>query len=108
VTTKVEDLEDDPTDTSDPSVVLQELKTAEQAQKDAQLRQQNMAASVGVDDLDPDNINIATSEQEASRMQEGDMETFGESGETSEGEFKARAQPKVGEAMRGVEFETGV
>ena len=41
------------------------------------------------------------------------METYGEAGELSlggggEGDFKDRAQPKVGEAMRGIEFETGV
>lgn len=67
-----------------------------------------MEASVGVDDLDPDRGAIVTSEQGISRMQEGDMETYGEAGDGSEGEFKARAQPKVGEAMRGIEFETGI
>ncbi|CBQ70593.1 conserved hypothetical protein [Sporisorium reilianum SRZ2] len=91
----------------------EELKTEEQAKQDQQLRQQNLEASVGVDDLDPDRGANVTYEQGISRMQEGDMETYGEAGEASlggggEGEFKARAQPKVGEAMRGIEFETGV
>ena len=84
------------------------MKTAEQAQQDDQLRQQNLEASVGVDDLDPDLGATHTYEQGISRMQEGDMATYGEAGEASEGEFKARAQPKVGEAMRGIEFETGI
>lgn len=89
------------------------MKTQEQAAQDQQLRQQNLEASVGVDELDPDLGAIVTSEQGISRMQEGDMETYGEAGEASlggggEGEFKARAQPKVGEAMRGIEFETGI
>ncbi|KAJ1032682.1 hypothetical protein NDA16_000704 [Ustilago loliicola] len=91
----------------------EEMKTEEQAKQDDQLRQQNLQASVGVDELDPDQGNIVTSEQGISRMQQGEMETYGEAGEASlggggEGEFKARTQPKVGEAMRGIEFETGV
>lgn len=92
------------------------MKTKEQAAQDNQLRQQNLQASVGVDELDPDQGNIVTSEQGIPRMQESDMETYGEAGEAGEaslggggeGEFKARAQPKVGQAMRGIEFETGV
>lgn len=89
------------------------MKTEAQAAQDRQLRQQNLEASVGVDELDPEMGPIVTSEQGISRMQEGDMETYGEAGEASmggggEGEFKARAQPKVGEAMRGIEFETGI
>lgn len=84
------------------------MKTAEQAQQDEQLRQQNLVASVGVDDLDPDLGATHTFEQGISRQQEGDMDTYGEAGGDAEGEFKARAQPKVGEAMRGIEFETGV
>ncbi|CDR87705.1 uncharacterized protein SPSC_03484 [Sporisorium scitamineum] len=91
----------------------EELKTEEQAKQDQQLRQQNLEASAGVDDLDPDRGAAVTYEQGISRIQEGDMATYGEAGEASlggggEGEFKARAQPKVGEAMRGIEFETGV
>lgn len=81
------------------------MKTDAQAASDNQLRQQNLNASIGIDELDPDN-GAAISQQ-----QERDMETYGEVGEESlgeEGEFKARAQPKVGEAMRGVEFETGI
>ncbi|SNX82575.1 uncharacterized protein MEPE_01281 [Melanopsichium pennsylvanicum] len=85
---------------------LEEMKTAEQAQQDEQLRQQNLQASVGVDGLDTD--QVITNEQGISHMQQGDAETYGEAGEASEGEFKARAQPKVGEAMRGIEFETGI
>ncbi len=86
---------------------LQEKKTEKQAQEDAELRQQNLDASVGVDELDPQYGTMSTSQ---SRMQE--EATYGEAGEASydgggEGEFKARAQPKVGEAMRGIEFETG-
>lgn len=83
------------------------MKTEKQAQEDAELRQQNLDASVGVDELDPQYGTMSTSQ---SRMQE--EATYGEAGEASydggaEGEFKARAQPKVGEAMRGIEFETG-
>ncbi len=85
------------------------MKTEKQAQEDAELRQQNLDASVGVDELDPQYGTMATSQQGRSRMQE--EATYGEAGEASydgggEGEFKARAQPKVGEAMRGIEFET--
>ncbi|SPO22497.1 uncharacterized protein UTRI_01175 [Ustilago trichophora] len=92
---------------------FEEMKTTEQAKQDENLRQRNLEASVGVDELDPEQGALVTSEQGISRMQEGDMETYGEAGEASlggggEGEFKARAQPKVGEAMRGIEFETGV
>lgn len=91
----------------------QEMRTEEQAKQDQHLRQQNLEASVGVDDLDPERGAIVTSEQGISRMHEGDIETYGEAVEASmggggEGEFKARAQPKVGEAMRGIEFETGI
>ncbi|KAJ9477539.1 Transcription elongation factor [Pseudozyma hubeiensis] len=87
----------------------EEMKTDEQAKQDQQLRQQNLEASVGVDELDPEH----GSTQGISRTQEDDMETYGEAGDSSmggggEGEFKARAQPKVGEAMRGIEFETGI
>lgn len=96
-------------------VIPQDMKTNEQAQHDAQLRQQNLDASVGVNELDPETGNglIATAQQGISREQEGDMYTYGEAGDASlggggEGEFKARAQPKVGEAMRGIEFETGI
>lgn len=84
------------------------MKTEQQARQDQQLRQQNLEASVGVDELDPEQGPIVTSEQGISRIQEGDLETYGEAGDSSEGEFKARAQPKVGEAMRGIEFETGI
>lgn len=89
------------------------MKTERQAKQDEQLRQQNLEASVGVDDLDPDRGAKVTYEQGISRMEEEDMTTYGEAGEASlggggEGEFKARAQPKVGEAMRGIEFETGI
>ena len=82
------------------------MKTKEQAKQDAQLRQQNFEASVGVDGLYPEPGAITTAD-------EADMYTYGEAGDATlggggEGEFKARAQPKVGEAMRGIEFETGV
>ncbi|KAJ1033358.1 hypothetical protein NDA13_001350 [Ustilago tritici] len=90
------------------SMSYEEMKTEQQAKQDDQLRQQNLQESVGVDELDPDQNNMITSEHGISRMQEGDMETYGEADKASEGEFKARAQPKVGEAMRDIEFETGV
>ncbi len=89
------------------------MKTEAQAAQDQQLRQQNLEASVGVDELDPEMGPIVTSNKASLACREGDMETYGEAGEASmggggEGEFKARAQPKVGEAMRGIEFETGI
>ena len=48
-------------------------------------------------------------EMRMSAQQEARLETWGENevGENAEGEFKARAQPHVGEAMKGVEFDTG-
>ncbi|PWZ03182.1 hypothetical protein BCV70DRAFT_214646 [Testicularia cyperi] len=90
----------------------EDMKSAEQAKKDEALRQENLNASIGVDELDPEQGLTHTGQQGTSRMEEDDMYTYGEAGDGSmggggEGEFKARAQPKVGEAMRGIEFETG-
>lgn len=79
------------------SMSFEQMKSDQQAAQDQELRQQNLSASIGVDELDtdPDSAaNMLTNDLDPNEID-------------AEGDFKARAQPKVGEAMRGIEFETG-
>jgi hypothetical protein len=50
---------------------------------------------------------LVGSREEDMRLQDNGEYGLGEGFEDAEGEFKARAQPKVGEAMKGIEFDTG-
>ncbi|EPQ28280.1 uncharacterized protein PFL1_04107 [Pseudozyma flocculosa PF-1] len=87
-----------------------ELKSPQRRMEDNRLRQQGLENAVGVDDFQID--VTSTTQPGISTADQADMATYGEAedaemGGGGEGEFKARAQPKVGEAMKGIEFETG-
>lgn len=82
------------------SMSFEEMKSDKQAAQDQELRQQNLSASIGIDELDTDPDSAAT-------MRADDDPNVDPNEIDAEGDFKARAQPKVGEAMRGIEFETG-
>ncbi|KAN0060924.1 hypothetical protein ACQY0O_006658 [Thecaphora frezii] len=89
----------------------EEMKSPHQSKRDEELRKQGLQNAIGVDDFATD--VTSTTQPTLPPRDEEDLETYGEAkdaemGGGGEGEFKARAQPKVGEAMRGVEFETGM
>lgn len=79
---------------------FEEMKTDKQAAQDQELRQQNLSASIGIDELDTD-------PDSATNLGGDDRPNIDPNEIDAEGDFKARAQPKVGESMRGIEFETG-
>lgn len=82
------------------SMSFEQMKSKEQAAQDQELRQQNLSASIGIDELDTD-------PDSAANMHAKDDPNLHPDEIDAEGDFKARSQPKVGEAMRGIEFETG-
>ncbi|CAO1637972.1 unnamed protein product [Parajaminaea phylloscopi] len=83
------------------SASASDLRSATQARTDTALEEQNLQDSLGMVTAEP-TVAVNEDQEQGRTGQVGPAEAMlGE-----EGEFKSRAQPKVGKAMEGIEFET--
>ena len=90
----------------------QDLRSAQQVQSDTAVEQEQLKEAMAPED--PDVLAEAKNVEETRPVgeemsEEGPAGTVQRTEETlgEEGDYKSRAQPKVGRAMEGIEFETG-